>query len=116
MSSADSKDDSHVVEIDDTNFEKLALRAPVPVLVDFTAAWCGPCRVITPHVEAIATAYDGRVRVGKCDVDDNQTSAMKFDIRSLPTLLMFRDGKVVAQMVGPATRSKIEAWVTSALG
>ena len=67
-------------------------------------------------VGGIATAYDGRVRVGKCDVDDNQTSAMKFDIRSLPTLLMFRDGKVVAQMVGPATRSKIEAWVTSALG
>jgi thioredoxin 1 len=111
----ESKADSKVVELDDGNFEQQVLRSPVPVLVDFTAAWCAPCRSIAPYVEAIAAAYVGRARVGKYDVDDNQTWVAKLDIRSMPTLLMFKDGKVLGQVVGASPRAKIEAMVTSAL-
>jgi thioredoxin 1 len=109
------KAESKIVELDDGNFDQQVLRSPVPVLVDFTAAWCAPCRSIAPYVEAIAAAYVGRARVGKYDVDDNQTWVAKLDIRSMPTLLMFKDGKVLGQVVGAAPRAKIEAMVTSAL-
>jgi thioredoxin 1 len=112
---AESKAESKVVELDDGNFEQQVLRSPVPVLVDFTAAWCAPCRSIAPYVEAIAAAYVGRARVGKYDVDDNQTWVAKLDIRSMPTLLMFKDGKVLGQVVGASPRAKIEAMVTNAL-
>jgi thioredoxin 1 len=110
-----AKAESKVVELDDGNFEQEVLRSPVPVLVDFTAAWCAPCRSIAPYVEAIAAAYVGRARVGKYDVDDNQTWVAKLDIRSMPTLLMFKDGKVLGQVVGASPRAKIEAMVTNAL-
>lgn len=110
-----AKVESKVVELDDGNFEQQVLRSPVPVLVDFTAGWCTPCRSIAPYVEAIATAYVGRARVGKYDVDDNQSWVAKLDIRSMPTLLMFKDGKVLGQVVGAAPRAKIEAMVTAAL-
>jgi|SRR5450432_97802 len=109
------KPDSKVIEIEDSNFEQQVLRSPVPVLVDFTAAWCAPCRAIAPPVEALATAYFGRVRIGKCDADQNQASTARFDIRSLPTLLLFKDGMVVSQLIGAAPRAKIEALVKSAL-
>ena len=109
------KPNSKIVEIEDSNFEQQVIRSPVPVLVDFTAAWCAPCRAIAPHVEALAAAYSGRVRVGKCDVDQNQASTARFDVRSLPTLLLFKDGKVVSQLIGAASRAKIEAVVKSAL-
>ena len=112
---AEAKADSKVVELDAGNFAQQVLRSPVPVLVDFTAAWCAPCRSIAPYVEAIAAAYVGRARVGKYDVDDNQTWVAKLDIRSMPTLLMFKDGKVLGQVVGASPRAKIEAMVTNAL-
>lgn len=105
----------NVLELTDSNFEQEALRSPVPVLVDFTAAWCAPCRTIAPHVDSLADAYVGRVRVGKCDVDSNQTAAAQFDVRSMPTLMVFKQGKVVAQIVGAVPRAKIEALITSAL-
>lgn len=111
----EAKPESKIVELDDGNFEQQVLRSPVPVLVDFTAAWCAPCRSIAPYVEAIAAAYVGRARVGKYDVDDNQTWVAKLDIRSMPTLLMFKDGKVLGQVVGATPKAKIEAMVTSAL-
>lgn len=101
-----AKPESKVVELDDGNFEQQVLRSPVPVLVDFTAAWCTPCRSI---------ACVGRARVGKYDVDDNQTWVAKLDIRNMPTPLMFKDGKVLGQVMGAAPRAKIEAMVTSAL-
>lgn len=104
------------IEITDLNFESEALQSSLPVLVDFTAAWCPPCRAIAPHIDAIATAYDGRVRVGKCDVDANPTLAARLDVRSMPTLLMFKQGRVVGQLVGAVPRAKIEALMTRALG
>ncbi|HEY2900614.1 MAG TPA: thioredoxin [Polyangia bacterium] len=106
----------NVIEINDTNFEQEALKSPLPVLVDFTAAWCAPCRMIAPHIDAIADAYAGRLRVGKCDVDANPELAAKLDVRSMPTLMVFKNGQVVGHMIGAAPRAKLEALVTRALG
>jgi thioredoxin 1 len=106
----------NVLEITDANFEDTALRAPTPVLIDFTAAWCAPCRTIAPHIDAIADSYQGRLRVGKCDVDANQALVTKLDVRAMPTLIVLKNGQVVGQMVGAAPRAKIEALVNRALG
>jgi thioredoxin 1 len=105
-----------LLEITDANFEAEALQSPLPVLVDFTAAWCAPCRTIAPHIAAIAAAHAGRLRVGTCDVDANPELVAKLDVRSMPTVLLFKDGRVVAQHVGAAPRAKLEALVTRALG
>lgn len=106
----------NLIEITDTNFDEQALRSPLPVLVDFTAAWCGPCKVIAPHVDAIADAYAGRLRVGKCDVDANPELTARLDVRSMPTLMVFKNGQVVGQMIGAAPRARLEALVAKALG
>jgi thioredoxin 1 len=98
-----------LIEITDANFEEQVLRSPVPVLVDFTAAWCPPCRAIAPHVEAIAAAHAGRLRVGTCDTDGNAELIAKLDVRSMPTVMAFRDGRVVGQIVGAVPRAKLEA-------
>jgi thioredoxin len=103
------------IEITDANFDSEALRSALPVLIDFTAAWCPPCRAIAPHLDAIATAYDGRARVGTCDVEANPELVAKLDVRCMPTLLMFKQGRVVGQIVGAAPRAKIEALVIRAL-
>ena len=104
----------NVIEITDTNFDE-QLRDPLPLLIDFTAAWCAPCRVIKPHVEAIADAYAGRLRVGFCDVDSNQILAARLDVRSMPTLLLWGDGRILGQIIGAVPRAKIEALVARAL-
>jgi thioredoxin 1 len=102
-------------EVTDTNFQTEVLGSPTPVLVDFWAAWCAPCRAIAPHVEAMATTYSGQLRVGKCDVDSNQGFAQQYEIRSIPTLLMFKNGQVVGQLVGAVPRTKIEDLVKKAI-
>jgi thioredoxin 1 len=109
-----SRDMSHVLEVNDHNLEA-TLAAPVPVLIDFTAVWCPPCRAIAPHLEAIAAKYGDRVRVARCDTDGNPALSARFDVRSLPTLLMFKDGQVVGQIVGAVPRPRIEALVERAL-
>ena len=88
------------VEITDANFESEVLKADKPVLVDFWAEWCAPCKIIAPTVEQLAKEYDGQLKVGKIDVDSNQQTAIKFGIRSIPTLLVFKGGRVVDQIVG----------------
>lgn len=89
-----------LVLITDDNFEAEVLRAQGPVLVDFWAEWCGPCRMLGPTIEALATELGGRAKVGKCNVDENPRTAERFRIMSIPTVLIFRDGKVVRSLVG----------------
>jgi thioredoxin 1 len=84
----------------DQTFDKDVLNSEVPVLVDFWAEWCGPCRMMGPTVDQVAKDYNGKVKVGKLDVDSNQQTAMRYGIRGIPTLLLFKGGKVVDQKVG----------------
>jgi thioredoxin 1 len=104
-----------VFEATDENFQKEILDSPLPALVDFWAAWCAPCRTIAPHVEALANEYDGKLRVGKFDIDANPNIPSQFDIRSIPTLIVFKGGKVVGQVVGAVPRAKIEEMIKKAL-
>jgi thioredoxin 1 len=103
-----------VKDVDVNNFAA-EVTGPGVALVDFTAAWCAPCRTIAPHVEAIAEAYDGRLRVAKIDVDENPELAARYEVRSMPTLLLFRDGQVIGQIVGAVPRARIEALVAGAV-
>jgi len=103
-----------LLEITDKNFDTL-LKEPLPILIDFTAAWCAPCRAIAPHVAAIARDYAGRVAVGKCDTDSNTELVARLDVRAMPTLLLFKGGQVIGQIVGAAPKAKIEALVSRAL-
>jgi thioredoxin 1 len=82
--------------------------ATVPVLVDFWAAWCGPCRMVAPIVEQIASEYQGQVRVGKLDVDSNQKTATRFNVRSIPSILFFKDGRLVDTVVGAVPKPALE--------
>ena len=104
-----------LLEITDANFDALALQAPLPVLIYFTAAWCPPCRAIAPHVAAIARDYAGRLTVGTCDADSNAELAARLDVRAMPTLLLFKAGQVVGQIVGAVPKAKIEALVARAV-
>lgn len=100
---------AHLKEITDQNFEAEVLKSDVPTLIDFWAVWCGPCKQIAPVVDALANDYAGKLKVGKVDVDHNQIVAQQYGVRSIPTLLIFKGGKVVSQLVGAAPRGKIEA-------
>ena len=99
---------ANIREVTDANFESEVLKSEVPTLVDFWAIWCGPCKQIAPTVEFLAEEYKGRVKVAKMDVDHHQITPQQYGIRSIPTLLIFKGGKVVGQMVGAMPRSKLE--------
>jgi len=90
----------HVAEITDATFDREVLQSPVPVLVDFWAPWCGPCRAIAPLVEEIAQQYAGKLKVAKINVDDNPEAATRYGVRGIPTLLLFQGGQVKDQIVG----------------
>ena len=105
----------NVIEFSDQSFDSGVLESDVPVLVDFWAVWCGPCKAIAPIVEEIANDYDGKVKVGKIDVDNNNQVAMKYGIRSIPTLLLFKGGEVVDQVIGNVGKESIESMLNKAL-
>jgi len=98
----------HPLTFTDASFDQEVLNAEVPVLVDFWAKWCGPCRSMAPTLDAIAGDYAGRVKVGKVDVDDNGGTAMRYNIRGIPTLLLFKGGRVVEQRVGAIGKSDVQ--------
>jgi thioredoxin 1 len=95
------------IEITDANFEQEVLKSDKPVLVDFWAVWCGPCKMIAPVVEELAREYDGKLKVGKLDVDHNPQVSMQLGIRSIPTLMVFKNGKVVEQIIGAVPKRNL---------
>ena len=97
----------HILEITSDNFDEKVINSSVPVLIDFWAEWCGPCKMIAPIVEKISNDYEGKIKVGKVDVDSNPTVSSTFGIRSIPTLLIFKSGKPVEQIVGAVSENVI---------
>ena len=97
------------VTVTDDSFAEAVLSSATPVLVDFWATWCAPCRMIAPMVEALATEYAGKVKVAKLDVDNNPKTSARFNVRSIPTILFFKDGKLIDQVVGAVPRPALEA-------
>jgi thioredoxin 1 len=97
-----------IVELSDANFDQEVLKSEQPVLVDFWAAWCGPCKALAPTVDEVAIQYAGKVKVGKMDVDRNMATPVRYGIRGIPALLLFKDGKVADQIVGYVPKDIIE--------
>ncbi len=102
--------------VDDSNFEKEVLKAKTPVLVDFWAAWCGPCRMVAPMIDELAKEYEGRIAFGKVDVDQNPAIAGKYGIMGIPTLIIFNEGKPISQIVGARPKSELKSSLDSVLG
>ncbi len=106
----------NVLEFTDSNFDTEVLNSDLPVLVDFWAEWCAPCRMIAPTVDAIADEYSGKLKVGKVNVDFNNQTAARFMIRGIPTLLLFRGGKVVDQRVGAVGKAELVRMIEPHIG
>ncbi len=105
-----------VVHVTDQNFENEVLKSDVPVMIDFWAAWCGPCRAIAPVIEELAEEYAGRVKVCKMNVDENPITPGRFGIRAIPTLIFFKDGQAVDQITGAVAKAIIESVLKRLVG
>jgi thioredoxin 1 len=104
-----------ILTLTQSNFETEALKSGTPVLVDFWAEWCGPCKMIAPVLDELAGEYEGKVKIGKVNIDDHQGLAAQFNIRSIPTLLIIKDGQVAEQLVGAKSKSVLKASLDRAI-
>ncbi len=102
-----------ILHVSDASFEEDVLKASGPVLVDYWAEWCGPCKMIAPILDEVAESYDGRLTVAKLNIDENADTPPKFGIRGIPTLMLFKDGQVVATKVGALSKSQLTAFIDS---
>jgi thioredoxin 1 len=105
----------HIKNVSDVSFDADVLKSSQPVLVDYWAAWCGPCKMIAPMLEEVASEFAGKVTVAKLNVDENQETAAKFGIRGIPTLMLFKDGKVAATKVGALSKSQLTEFLNGAI-
>jgi len=105
----------NVIVFTDANFDREVLQSELPVLVDFWATWCAPCKAVAPLVDAVADEYTGKVRVGKVNVDENQATPGKYGVRGIPTIILFKGGVVVDQVVGAVPKSQMDALIAKAL-
>lgn len=103
----------NIVHVTDSTFEDEVLKSDTPVLVDYWAEWCGPCKAIAPVLEEIADEYEGKLIVAKMDVDDNQSTPQKYAVRGIPTLMIFKNGNAAATKVGQLSRSQLSAFIDS---
>ena len=104
-----------VEKVTDATFDQDVLKAAGPVVVDFWAEWCGPCRMISPALEEISSALGGKVKIVKLNVDENPATTTKYGIMSIPTLMLFKDGQLASRQVGAAPKQKLEQWITSSV-
>ncbi|GAB1368837.1 thioredoxin TrxA [Azonexus hydrophilus] len=106
---------AHIHYVTDATFEAEVLQSEQPVLVDYWAEWCGPCKMISPILDEIATEYAGKLKVAKVNIDDNQETPAKYGIRGIPTLMVFKNGNIEATKVGALSKSQLAAFIDSAL-
>jgi thioredoxin 1 len=102
-------------KVTDGTFDTEVLRSASPVLVDFWAEWCSPCKMIAPYLDELATEMDGKVSIAKLNIDENPQTPMKYGVRGIPTLILFKDGQVAATKIGALPKSKLKEWVESVI-
>ena len=110
-----TKEIEKIIQLNETNWNEIVLDSNIPVLVDFWAEWCGPCRMVGPIVEQLAQSLKGKVKVSKLNVDQNQEIAMKYNVQSIPSLILFKNGKEISRTVGLSPKEKYEKFVNNAL-